>query len=443
MIHLILDQIWNQRRQNLWIWLELAVLSAFLWITIDPLFTMTCLKGIPTGFDRDRIFFILPDYEYVYTAQNDETFVPRMDNLLTQLEAHPMVEAVCLGDTYQVPGGNNWSGSIFYRNLEHAKLDDGKPWAEQDNYTHAQWFKYPYFTGLEKWADIPYTLGLRDAISGEYIHGRPDGLVQKLTYVSAGFAKGLYGTPNVKDSTVYGNNETYRIDAVYANVKGQDFRPPYFSLFIPSSCDGEAYYAYGAIVRIKKGVDGDEFMEAVEHDVLRHCITGPVRDYNVTSLKQQMDMFAETEGANNVVRLQAALGFFGLLCVFLGVSGLFWVRCGERRQDIGVMRSLGASRSRVNRQMLLEATILLTAAFLVAMVFMAWYVHTYGYNAGLDRSSINGNINMSYWFLRPWPHVLAVTAISYTAMLLITLLATWLPVQRATRILPSDALRDE
>lgn len=40
-------------------------------------------------------------------------------------------------------------------------------------------------------------------------------------------------------------------------------------------------------------------------------------------------------------------------------------------------------------------------------------------------------------------HVAAVTIITYTTMLLITLLATWLPVQRASRIQPSDALRDE
>ena len=137
-------------------------------------------------------------------------------------------------------------------------------------------------------------------------------------------------------------------------------------------------------------------------------------------------------------------GFFGLLCVFLGVSGLFWVRCGERRQDIGVMRSLGASRRAVKRQMLLEGTVLLTAAFLVAMLFIRWYVHVNGYNMGMIEQAVNWNgADMAYWFNRPRLHILAVTFITYALMLLISLLGIWIPVHRATRILPGDALRDE
>ncbi len=462
MIRIIFNQIWNQRRQNLWIWLELAVLSAFLWIVIDPLFTMLCLKQTPCGFDRDRIYLIRPVYDDFGKAyQNvstDPTFAPRMDNMLTMLEAHPMVEAVCLGSTRLIPGGLTWNGSIYYPNLAEAKKDLGKPWEEQDHYTHAQWFIIPHITGLEKWIDVTYTLGLRDAFSGEYVHVRPDALMQRLTYISAGMANRLYGTPNVKDSTVFNNNtedpslgtpevehgRLRKIDAVFANVKGRDFETPYPNLFEVNRCDNTPIYSYGALVRLKEGTDGEVFMENVQHDVLKHCSADNIARFEVVWLARQMDQAAEKAGANNVVRLQGALGFFGLLCVFLGVSGLFWVRCGERRQDIGVMRSLGATRRMVNRQMLAEGVILLSLAFLAAMLFVAWYVHKYGYNAGLSEQAVNWNgPDMSYWFNRPVPHVLSVTLITYALMLFITLIATWIPVHRAIRILPGDALRDE
>ena len=461
MIRMIFHQIWNQRRQNLWIWLELAVLSAFLWIVMDPLFTMVCLQRIPCGFDRDSIYIIYPIYgpsgQDVLTVRNDRGFISRMDNLLTRLEAHPMVEAVCLGSNGHIPGGRSMSMSSFYCNLAKAKEDDDKAWEQQTNRTSAQWFIIPCITGLEKWTDMPYTLGLRDAISGEYIHARQDALMQKLTYVSAKMATSLYGTSNVRDSTVFSNDQEdpslgtptvergqlRRIDAVYADVKVFDYRAPTPSLFRLQRCDDARVYTYGALVRLKDGVDGATFMETIRRDVLRDFSTAPVKQFEIVSLEQQMGRLSETAGANNVVRLQSALGFFGLLCVFLGISGLFWVRCGERRQDMGVMRSLGATRRAVGRQMLMEATLLLTAAFLAAMVFVAWYVHTYGYDVGLNVHFSSGNTDLSYWFLRPWPHVLSVTAITYALMLLITLLATWVPVHRATRILPGDALRDE
>lgn len=460
---MIIHQIWNQRRRNLWIWLELAVLSAFLWIAIDPLFTMVCLKSVPTNFDSERMYVVRPGYYfYGYDKQkpNDNSdFVPSMANLLTRLEAHPMVESACLVREGLIPGSSGYPDSRFYRNPAHAKLDEGKEADKQNHCTRAESFVIPCIAGLEKWTDVTYTFGMRDAISGEYVHVRPDALARKLTYVSEGMARRLYGSPNVKDSTIYrneGDNVTHesgapkmeagslRIDAVYADVKGCDFETPRPGLFELMDCNNMQYFFNTVCVRLKEGADGKRFMESVPRDVLKDCCTAPFSGFEINSLQHNMDLTAELVGSNNVVRIQSALGFFGLLCVFLGVSGLFWVRCGERRQDMGVMRSMGASRRAVKRQMLWEGVILLTAAFLTAMLFVAWYVHKNGYNMGLtERIGDWAGPDLFYWFNRPWPHVIAVTVLTYALMLLITLLATWLPVHRATRILPCDALRDE
>ena len=450
MIRMIFHQIWNQRRQNLWIWLELAVLSAFLWVVLDPLFTMLCLKHVPDGFDRNCIYRIDVVYKGgVDRTWDDPNFVSAMDNLLTQLQAYPAVEAVCLGPAYQIPGGESWSMGPYYRNAVHAKPDEGKDWKEMEHYTRAVSYPIPCITGLEKWTDVLYTFGVRDAATGEYLHVRPDALAQKLTYVSAGTARRLYGTVNVRDSTLYvPENEGGRlckIDGVYADVKGREYETPFPSVYELMNYDGEYIGDFCVYVRLKEGADGEQFVENVPKDVLKDCCTRPFTEFTISSVGQQIDDISEHMGAKNVVRLQASLGFFGLLCVFLGISGLFWVRCGERRQDIGVMRSMGATRRAVKRQMLWEGIILLTAAFLVAMAFVAWYVHHNGYNMGLTEHAIGGwkGPDLYYWFNRPRLHIAAVTLLTYALMLGITLLGTWVPVQRATRILPSDALRDE
>ena len=44
---------------------------------------------------------------------------------------------------------------------------------------------------------------------------------------------------------------------------------------------------------------------------------------------------------------------------------------------------------------------------------------------------------------RPWPHFLSVTVLTYAVLLLTALVGTWIPVRRAARILPVDALREE
>ena len=166
----------------------------------------------------------------------------------------------------------------------------------------------------------------------------------------------------------------------------------------------------------------------------------PYRQYRfeVISRRQDMNRVSEVYGANNVIRLHLALGGFGLLCVFLSVTGLFWVRCIGRRQDMGVMRSMGATRLGVVRQMLCESVLLFVLAFVPAMFLVVVNVYLNGYDCGLFYKP-----DPDFWFLRTVPHVSAVTLLSFLFMLIIILLATWIPVYHASKTMPSDALHDE
>ena len=52
MLQTILHQLWNQRRQNVWIFLELLVVSFFLWTVIDPIYVLTANHAIDRGYAR-------------------------------------------------------------------------------------------------------------------------------------------------------------------------------------------------------------------------------------------------------------------------------------------------------------------------------------------------------------------------------------------------------
>ena len=125
--------------------------------------------------------------------------------------------------------------------------------------------------------------------------------------------------------------------------------------------------------------------------------------------------------------------------------GTFWTRMDNRRSDIGIMRSMGASRSRVVRQYITEAVILLTLAFVAAMPIVLHFVLTEGF-AEPGVCSIDKKMflpNPEYGVNNFYIHFAWVTVITYVAMLFITIAGTWIPVYRATRILPADALREE
>ena len=50
MYKMILKQLWNERKGNLFIWLEMLVVSIFLWYAADALFVMYRLSMLkPKG----------------------------------------------------------------------------------------------------------------------------------------------------------------------------------------------------------------------------------------------------------------------------------------------------------------------------------------------------------------------------------------------------------
>ncbi|MCS3065035.1 hypothetical protein NXX40_23660 [Parabacteroides distasonis] len=49
MIRHLLQLIWNQRKQNAWLWAELLLVSVFLWFLVDYLYVMGRTYTAPLG----------------------------------------------------------------------------------------------------------------------------------------------------------------------------------------------------------------------------------------------------------------------------------------------------------------------------------------------------------------------------------------------------------
>ena len=147
-------------------------------------------------------------------------------------------------------------------------------------------------------------------------------------------------------------------------------------------------------------------------------------------------------GVYNKLRLKLSLAAFTLLCIFLGMVGTFWIRCNARRQEIGLMRSMGATEGRVKNQFLTEAGLLVSGAFVLSLVLVVNFVVI---TDGMAQPSFSGDINsvlISEW-LSPSVQFTMVSLITYLTLLFIALVGTLIPVRRAVKVLPADALRDE
>ena len=196
------------------------------------------------------------------------------------------------------------------------------------------------------------------------------------------------------------------------------------------------------VFRLKEGVDFDRFHERFQQEVAPHMSQANFYFKEIKSFRDtRVDMGTMT-GIYSKLRLKGSLATFTLLCIFLGMVGTFWIRCNARRQEIGLMRSMGATEGRVRNQFLTEAGILITAAFVFSLILVVNFVVMAD---GMAQQSVTGDIqfaHVSQW-LSPGVQFAMVSLITYLALLLIALVGTLIPVCRAVKVLPADALRDE
>ena len=52
----IIRYLWNCRRHNLWIMIELIVITIVSWMVIDSLFVLNYNRGIPDGYNVDGLY---------------------------------------------------------------------------------------------------------------------------------------------------------------------------------------------------------------------------------------------------------------------------------------------------------------------------------------------------------------------------------------------------
>jgi putative ABC transport system permease protein len=145
-------------------------------------------------------------------------------------------------------------------------------------------------------------------------------------------------------------------------------------------------------------------------------------EVNVSQPSQALTARADAQGALNSLFL--GLGAVSLLVGAVGVANIMLIGVLERRSEIGLRRSLGATKGQIRTQFLAEA-------ILLALL---------GGAAGVSAGAI---ATLIYAHLKHWTAVVPASAWAggLAAAILIGAIAGLLPAIRAARLSPTEALR--
>ncbi|MDR3119472.1 MAG: FtsX-like permease family protein [Mediterranea sp.] len=426
MIKHILKQMWNKRRANAWIFLELVLVTFFMWGVIDPVYVLLSNRAIDPGYRIDNVFRLtVGQYQSVHRKYNrelDTDSIRRVHflHMYDLVRNYPGVESAVVTNGQQYPLSNAAStSSLKYDTIQGYALI-------MSFYREGEFFK---------------VFRMQDVNTGTVPDHRDPGV--KAIYLTRGLERKLSPDKGLTEQNIHQN---YGSDTVYSTVKGimPGFKrlsneQPLSTQFIPLAKVDVANFPWSSQIcfRIRDGLSKERFAEQFRQEMTSNLAVGNLYLLSLTDFEAIYKQSEFEHGVTNKLRLQIGLALFFLACTFLGVSGTFWLRSDARRSETGLRMALGGSRKNILREFLAESWCITTLAWLVGIFFVLQRVYFTGFAEPPESANDDYLQNLFV------PHFTIVSIIVYILMLFIALTGTWIPARQAASVQPAVALHEE
>lgn len=413
----LIKQVKNEWRSNIWLVVELAVISVVLWYIIDYLFVTGSVYNQPRGFDISHCYRIstghLTEQDSDYVPDRDgEKLYEDYEELRRRIELRPEVEAASLSMNSTPYNGSN-SG---VRYLVDSIFSAGYVICRRVS---------PEFPKVFRWRGMK---GETPEELGEIIK-RGDVLVSdNLLHFSTDNPRPMTEYVGRKIVLDYDTAHPATVGASIVPVRYNDYMQGEMNRTVVSGIP-RSYFGVGGefSVRVKANMD-EGFIEALMADADIQLRAGNLFITNVESFDDVRE--AHQHGTETQIRNMIFIMAFLLVNIFLGLLGTFWFRTRQRSRDIAIRLVSGATKGDIFRLLISEGLVLLTIATPVALL--------------ADLNIAHAELNQYYEgeYLE-WGRLLICGGVTYLLIALMIALGISIPAWRAMKIDPAVALRDE
>ncbi len=412
----LLKQIANEWQSNVWLAVELLIVSVVVWYIADNIYTKIAIYNEPRGFDTEHCYLLgfdelsekSPDYvNYESTEQQNDDLVAMVD----RLKARPEIEAVALGQSSYPYNGSN-SGT----NLTVDTFSTGgyclRRYVTPD---FVKVFRYHGTHGetpdqiAEMLEDTPNIFLASDNL---FIHY---GIEHMDEFVGKEFANA-------------GSRDTLKLAGILNVVRYSDFdeKATAFSMLraLPRSM---YYWCNELVVRVKDNMD-HEFAENLMNDSWNKLRVGNYYISSVKSFDTIRDNFQRS--SYNEMRNYITGAVFLMLNIFLGLLGTFWFRTQQRVNEIAIRKVNGATSGDIFRRMIGEGELILGLILPFAVV--------------IDYALTHFELNSCYsWnYFEPVRFIVCVL-VSWILISIMIALGISIPAYRAMKLQSAVALSEE
>ncbi|MDR0748905.1 MAG: ABC transporter permease [Tannerellaceae bacterium] len=419
MIKHLLKIIWAQRKTNVWLFAELLIVVCAVWWMTDQLYVDLRTYYSPMGYDisntwRFHLDLFAPDADG-YVPEEAPADGADLVKLQRQIKQHPAVEDVCLS-FYSAPYtfGNSWRG------IEPV---GGDTTAKEQSFQCR--FVSPEYFDLFRVTDI------RGNAIAPQLEGRHNPVVVSENMALRFFHTGGVAGRQIRDTGQEGESMTIAaVSTPYRDnsyVRSEAF---FYQLITPLNIrdffGGSAVRYAELCVRMKQPFSQEEMNELL-HEMGDRLAVNNLHVYSANSIEYYRDI--QVSGTVNEQSRKLSLMLFLLVNVLFGITGAFWLRGQSRRSETGLRAALGADKRSIRNGMYLEGLLILflSLPLTLAFAFNVLYLDV------LDTYRLPysaGRFFITY-------------GASYLLMAGMICAGVWLPVRKAGRMAPAEALHYE
>lgn len=343
MIKHIFTLIWNKKKKNFLLFLEIFFSFMILFAVFAFIISNMRVYFSPLGFDTVNVWTA----SLRIPGSSDSTEVAEMKTLLLQeLNAMPEVESVSFSGNAFPFSGNTWSTGnddngfdfqtcIFFNDEHYAKTAGL-------NIIEGRWFEET--DKNSKYYPVLITKKFRE----QCFKGKP--VLDSLFILDDDGDFGEF----VK---IIGVVDHYKYHGEFAEEQLGTF------VFSPSTSKD----SYVAHLRMKDGVqpDAEEKLNKLIASVTKRA------DFSIRKLEQRRIQRSQSTWTP-MIALMSISGFL-IINVALGLFGVLWYNISKRRSEIGLRRTVGATRANISFQFITEIIMVTLIGIFVGLFFAAQF----------------------------------------------------------------------